>query len=358
MSAEPEKATDPRVQIEDASNGVRVIRLNNPVRRNALTPEMADAIKQAFDDAASDPNIKAVMLRGLEGENKDRAGNPIYLFAGGMDLKEVMELLKQYPAPPPAGIKKRSTSNPQLNAVAQYCGHFAELFDAMASFEKPIVGVAYGPAVGMGATLLALCDQVYATPQATLSYPEKIAGRNAGDGKVLEPIISGPYVLRALDPKIALDHFETGAPFPADDLRKTWIENDATDLAHEVNKLFAVEGPATIKVLRAEKTKRAGEFLSNINTLVAALPDATDSFAGKMRAIFALLVNPVNAHHAPLISASMLAEQICELGIEGMQRMLDAGKAGQNKAPGAWGNRIAPSPETGSDGAGKTAFHR
>ena len=46
----------------DVAEGVATITLNAPQRRNALTPEMADAMITAFDRADADETVGAVVI--------------------------------------------------------------------------------------------------------------------------------------------------------------------------------------------------------------------------------------------------------------------------------------------------------
>lgn len=57
-------------------NEVTTITLNRPQALNAITPTMLVELKQAFDDAGADPNVRAIVLTG-----EGRA------FSAGVDLK-------------------------------------------------------------------------------------------------------------------------------------------------------------------------------------------------------------------------------------------------------------------------------
>jgi enoyl-CoA hydratase len=49
------------------------------------------------------------------------------------------------------------------------------------ALEEPIIAKVRGPAIGLGSSI-ALCDFVYATPDATFADPHVSVGRVAGDG--------------------------------------------------------------------------------------------------------------------------------------------------------------------------------
>jgi len=50
------------VQVEKGH--VAVVFLNDPERRNPLSPEMALSLLQALDDLEADPGVRAVVLTG------------------------------------------------------------------------------------------------------------------------------------------------------------------------------------------------------------------------------------------------------------------------------------------------------
>ena len=64
------------VVLYHAENGVATVTLNRPNQRNAINPEVCDAIRAAFDQVEADPDVRVAVLTG--------AGT---LFCAGMDLK-------------------------------------------------------------------------------------------------------------------------------------------------------------------------------------------------------------------------------------------------------------------------------
>ncbi|MFG5384768.1 enoyl-CoA hydratase-related protein [Yoonia sp. R2-816] len=63
-----------------AENGVAIVTLNRPDQRNAINPAVCDALRDAFDRAEGDKDVRAAILTG--------AGK---LFCAGMDLKAFAE---------------------------------------------------------------------------------------------------------------------------------------------------------------------------------------------------------------------------------------------------------------------------
>src|SRR3954464_12458115 len=65
----------------DADGGILTLTLNRPERRNAIDPELRDALAAALDAAATDPGGRGVVLTGAGGA-----------FCAGGDLGRFEEL--------------------------------------------------------------------------------------------------------------------------------------------------------------------------------------------------------------------------------------------------------------------------
>lgn len=125
-----------QVQVELRS-GVLHIVFNRPEKKNALTLAMYETANEAFERAASDADVKAVLIAGEGGS-----------FTAGNDLQDFLSA-------PPQGEEA---------PVLQFLRHLAGL-------DKPLVAAAQGFAVGVGTTLLMHCDLVYAADDAQFVLP-------------------------------------------------------------------------------------------------------------------------------------------------------------------------------------------
>ena len=67
----------PGVLLTDEANGVRLITLNRPEARNALSSELMARLVEALHAAEDDPEIRAVVLTGADPA-----------FCAGLDLRE------------------------------------------------------------------------------------------------------------------------------------------------------------------------------------------------------------------------------------------------------------------------------
>ncbi len=126
------------VEFEDRG-AVRIVALNRPEQRNAISTAVLLALRQAFREAKAAPGVRAVVLTGRG-----------TAFSAGADVKEWAD-------------KRRGIDpNPGHDWVAEAL----QLVQEVASFPKPTVAMIDGPAVGAGLDLALGCDFRYATTRA------------------------------------------------------------------------------------------------------------------------------------------------------------------------------------------------
>jgi enoyl-CoA hydratase/carnithine racemase len=126
----------------EVEGSVLTLTLNRPERRNALDPELRDALRHALDAAAQRHDVRAVVLTGAGGA-----------FCAGGDLGSFEELHDA--------------------RVYRHVSHrLSELMDAIELLEKPVVAAVEGVATGAGLTLALACDWRIASPRARLMFRE------------------------------------------------------------------------------------------------------------------------------------------------------------------------------------------
>ena len=132
------------VEIE-INDGVAVITMNRPERKNAFTREQYELLAGALNNADTNDDVRVVVLTG--------AGAA---FSSGQDLKEMMELA--------SGVASGSPTTSKA-------GGFTVLLDALEIFSKPLIAAVNGVAVGIGMTLLPFCDLVLIDETARMRVP-------------------------------------------------------------------------------------------------------------------------------------------------------------------------------------------
>lgn len=129
---------DEPIIIQDAPGGVRLITLNRPEKKNALTGAMYDCLREALARADETDDVGAVVFAGQPG-----------VFSAGNDLADFV-----------AGARKSFTEAPALNFIRQ-----------LARTRTPMVAAVDGLAVGIGTTLTLHCDLVFVGPAARFRMP-------------------------------------------------------------------------------------------------------------------------------------------------------------------------------------------
>lgn len=119
------------------SGATRLIVLDRPDKRNALTRDMYTALSDAIRDADADSSISSAVISG-EGKG----------FCAGNDLADFLQ-------DPPTG---------EDSAVFRFLRTLVEV-------QVPLIAAVHGNCVGIGATMLLHCDFAVADESAVLSFP-------------------------------------------------------------------------------------------------------------------------------------------------------------------------------------------
>ena len=122
--------------------GTRIITMQRPDKKNALTPQMYRTIGDAIDSAQDNTAIRCLVVTGSAG-----------IFTSGNDLTEFLDLGK---------------AGGDISLATAGAG---PLLDALLNNTKPLVAAVEGIAIGIGATLMFHCDYVVASKTARFSTP-------------------------------------------------------------------------------------------------------------------------------------------------------------------------------------------
>ena len=172
--------------ILEQTGHVAILRLNDPGRRNGLSPELISALVELLTQINHDRSIRALVLTG-NGSAFSAGGSPKRMIAPG-----------SFPDMSPFEIR---------DAFRYGIQRIAETFAAL---ETPVVAAVNGPAIGAGCDLACMCDIRIASEQAVFSSSFVKLGLVAGDG--------GAWFLpRVVGKAHAAEMLLTGRPVAADE---------------------------------------------------------------------------------------------------------------------------------------------
>jgi enoyl-CoA hydratase/carnithine racemase len=126
--------------------GVLTLTLDRPDARNAIDPELRDALASALDAAASEPAVRGVVLAGAGGT-----------FCAGGDLRRFDELH-------------------DARAYRHVSHRLTDLAESLERLEKPVVAAIDGAVTGAGLALVLACDWRVGSRRARVLFREGRVG--------------------------------------------------------------------------------------------------------------------------------------------------------------------------------------
>ncbi len=200
----------------EKEDGVAIITLNRPEKLNAFNMEMTAEIDMAFDEAARDKEVRAIILTGT-----GRA------FSTGIDLNWAATLRDEELPSMASTVRGRAISHGERS--------FLTVVLKIQSIPKPVIAAINGIIMG-GAFVLALaCDLRVASENAEFSMPQAKRG--------LIPDGAGTYLLpRAVGITKALELALICDPLDAQEAERIGLINKV--VSHE-NLMSAAKDMAT-----------------------------------------------------------------------------------------------------------------
>ena len=186
-------------------DGVQGLTLNRPGKRNALNGELISALTHALARAASDGDVRVILLRG---EGKD--------FCAGADLAELEHVAEL-----------------DHGASVAHAMELGDLFIRMRRHPKPIVAAVHGRALAGGCGLATACDLILARDDAELGYPEVNLG--------FVPAMVMALLRRKVSEPVAFELVATGVRIRADQALEIGMVNHvwpAESFEEEVGSLL------------------------------------------------------------------------------------------------------------------------
>jgi methylglutaconyl-CoA hydratase len=168
---------DEPVLLDVSPEGLAVVRLNRPEKRNAFDEEVIRSLRDAFETLKGADHVRAVFLQG--------AGE---VFCAGADIDWMQR----------QGARDREDN--EADALA-----LANVFKALHELPQLTVALVQGVAMGGGAGLVAACDVGVAVADAKFRFSEVRLG--------LTPATISPFVVAAIGARWANALFATAESF-------------------------------------------------------------------------------------------------------------------------------------------------
>jgi enoyl-CoA hydratase len=200
--------------LREDREGVVLLRMNRPDKRNAFNRDLSLAVSQALDDLEADDAARAVILTGVN-----------EAFCAGADMTEAL-----------ASIDEGLRGDVAAQAIAR-----------VGRFPKPVIAAINGFAFGGGAVLACVCDIRLAVPNATFRFP----GANYG------LVVGGTQLPKLVGPARAKELIFTARVVTADEAERIGLVNrivppdELEDAAWELALQIAANSPGALRWSKA-----------------------------------------------------------------------------------------------------------
>ena len=200
-------------------DGVAVLTLNRPEKRNAVSFELVSELLAALDEIEKSP-AQVVIITG--------AGKA---FCAGLDLEELKGLLGK-------------THDQNVKDSAR----MAQLFRRVYEFPKPMIAAVNGAAIAGGTGIATMCDFTLAVPKAKFGYTEVKIG--------FVPAIVSSILVWQVGHKVARDLLMTGRLFDAAEAHRYGLVNEVveperlTARARELAAQLMENSPSSVRLTK------------------------------------------------------------------------------------------------------------
>ena len=207
---------------------IRLLTLNRPERRNAMSNALASALREALLEADADPAVSLVAITG--------AGSA---FCSGADLRDARAVDDS------GGRYRGPLSRPERSP-----------FEVMIDAKKPLLAIVNGPAVAGGCELALACDLRVAADTAFFALPEAKRGMGAHFASVVLPQI--------VPPAVAMEWLFTGRRIALAEAERWGLVNRVVpaarlmDTAMELARDIASSAPLSLQRMKLTYRKAHG----------------------------------------------------------------------------------------------------
>jgi enoyl-CoA hydratase/carnithine racemase len=211
---------------------IRLLRLNRPEKKNALTDAMYDVLSDSLESAAASAAIHCVVI----------AGGPA-AFTAGADLNDFL----------------RAAHGEGLRPQA------VRFLHCLANAGKPLVAAVEGVAVGIGTTLLLHCDYAVAAENARFQTPFVHLG-------LVPEAASSLLMPRLMGPRRAFELLVMARPFDAADAKAAGLVNEVVPAGEA--EAAALKAARHIATLPAEAVALSRRLIRGPTAEIVARIDA------------------------------------------------------------------------------------
>jgi methylglutaconyl-CoA hydratase len=190
------------VLLDVSSEGVAVVTLNRPEKRNAFDELMIGGLRETFETLKGADHVRAVFLRGA-GES----------FCAGADVDWMQR----------AAAYTEEDNETDALALARMLQHLQDL-------PQLTVALVHGAAMGGGAGLVAACDIGVALKSTKFRFSEVRLG--------LTPATISPFVVEAVGPRWTKALFATAEGFDGDFAERIGLVQYAVDTPEELQAMM------------------------------------------------------------------------------------------------------------------------
>lgn len=199
----------PLLRGDDAGGGVRVLVLDNPATRNALSLDMLGALSGAVAAAREDPSVRVLVI-GAEGP----------AFSSGHDLKQL--------------TRRRTDADGGRAFFDETFAACSATMQSIVALPKPVIAAVEGLATAAGCQLVATCDLAVAGEGALFCTP----------GVSIGLFCSTPMVglVRNVARKHAMEMLLTGEPIDAAEAHRIGLVNRVVPRGRALAEAVALAG--------------------------------------------------------------------------------------------------------------------
>jgi enoyl-CoA hydratase/carnithine racemase len=226
------------------SDGIMVVTLNRPERLNALDVPGKEQLGALWQDAAANPSVRAIVLRGA-GEKA---------FCAGSDIKE---------------IQRTGTMVSTATLMRAIPGVGIEL-------DKPIVAALHGFTIGFGLTLAIHCDFRIAATGSRLGFPEVQHGMISGISAITLPGLVGEPA--ALDLMLSGRIIDDAEALACGLISR--VTADSYEAALSLAQNLARNSPRAVSLTKqlvlADRRRRIAQFAADVDRARTNTTDSTE----------------------------------------------------------------------------------